>query len=115
MSISAQTVETVVVKRDHQKTARKSRIKIKFISVLEDSRCPIGTNCIWAGNAKVKALIIGPNSSETVEFNTFGGRNGAANDGWSIVLTSLTPAPKSDATLDPKKYVATFTVRRIQR
>ena len=31
----------------------KSVTKVKFAEVLEDSRCPEGVDCLWAGNARI--------------------------------------------------------------
>ena len=28
-------------------------LEVEFDSVAEDSRCPKGVNCVWAGNAKI--------------------------------------------------------------
>ena len=33
-------------------------ITIKFVEVVEDSRCPTGLNCVWAGRAIVKAEVV---------------------------------------------------------
>jgi hypothetical protein len=32
-------------------------LRVRFINVVEDSRCPVDTTCIWAG--EVKALVEG--------------------------------------------------------
>jgi len=55
--------------------AKVADIEIRFVEVLEDSRCPKDVNCVWAGEAKVvielykynkflekKILIITPTS-----------------------------------------------------
>ena len=112
---SAQATESMSVKAGQQKLAGKSKLKIKFVSVIEDSRCPVGANCVWAGNARVKVQIVGRQSSKTYEFNTGSGTHAGQYDMWSITLDSLTPQPATGATLDPKKYVAKFTIVRIQR
>jgi hypothetical protein len=33
--------------------ALREGLKVEFDSVAEDSRCPRGVTCIWAGNAKI--------------------------------------------------------------
>ena len=114
-TVSAQTTESVTLKAGKKITAKKSKLKIKFISVTEDSRCPEGVNCIWAGNAKVKVEVIGARSTRVFEFNTTVGQRGDQFDVWAITIDSLTPYPKSGVTIDPKKYVAKFTIVRLQR
>lgn len=41
------------------KTITKSGVAITLVAVLEDSRCPRDTTCIWAGKAVVKILVSG--------------------------------------------------------
>ena len=112
----AQVPESVIVKAGQQRTAMRSKLKIKFVAVTEDSRCPIGTNCIWAGNARVKFEVINKGGGrKTIEVNTSAGPKGDQFDGWAIELVSLTPAPRVNVILKPKNYVAKFTITRLQR
>ena len=39
------------------KTSTQAGVSITLVAVLEDSRCPIDTTCIWAGKASVKILV----------------------------------------------------------
>ena len=41
------------------KAITKSGVAITLVAVLEDSRCPRDTTCIWAGKAVVKILVSG--------------------------------------------------------
>src|ERR1043166_1847998 len=52
--VSAQ--RTVSLRQGDQKTLHGG-IHIKFLEVTDDSRCPVNTTCIWAGNAKVKIAV----------------------------------------------------------
>ncbi len=56
---------------NRQKTVTKDKLTLKFISVLEDSRCPEDVNCVWAGNAKVQIKLRSRRGiSKTFELNT---------------------------------------------
>lgn len=39
-------------------------VSLKFLEVVEDSRCPEGVNCIWAGRAIVKVEVTSNGKSE---------------------------------------------------
>ena len=39
------------------KTTTQDGVSIKLVAVVEDSRCPRDTTCIWAGKAVVKILV----------------------------------------------------------
>lgn len=107
--------EEVKIRFGEQKAVTKDKIKIKFVSLVEDSRCPEGADCIWAGNAKIKIEISCSNRTETFEINTNLGVKGASFDGYAINLTSLTPAPKVDVQVAESDYFATFEISRLTR
>ena len=107
--------DTVSIKSGQRKSVRNGEFTIKFVSVTEDSRCPVDANCIWAGNAKVQVKITGARGSKTMVMNTNAGPTGDQFDGWAIYLTELTPAPKSSSKIKPKAYKATFSIKRLTR
>lgn len=110
------TPETISVKAGKQAVAKRSKLRIKFISVVEDSRCPNGAQCVWAGNAKIKVEISVPKGEKkTVEINTGTGPKGDQVGGYAVTLDSLTPYPNANKPTDPKKYSAKFSIVRLQR
>lgn len=111
----AQTKETFTLGVGKQKTAKKSRLKIKFLEVTEDSRCPTGVDCIWAGNAKIKVQIIGSRRSQIFEFNTNIGARSTVFEGWGVGVDNLTPYPHADKPINPKSYKVKFTIVRPSR
>ena len=111
----AQSRQQQKVQINKQKKFSRSSLTIKFVSLIEDSRCPEGTNCVWAGNAKIKIEVIKGRAKETFEINTNLGPKGATYDGYSIELISLTPVPKENIRINRNGYVATFTVSRLTR
>jgi len=114
-SAAARQGDTVSLKIGQQKTVRTSKLRIKFISVVEDSRCPTDANCIWAGNAKIKVLVSTSRTSREFEINTNLGPLGNQIDGWAINLVELTPSPTSKGGPSKGSYRAKFTVTRLTR
>jgi len=112
---SAQTAQTVKVLVGKQKKAARSRITVKFVSLIEDSRCPDDAQCIQAGNATIKVLVSKGGESRTLEMNTNLGAKGDTFEGYAIYLTSLTPTPKSNIRINRNAYTATFSVSRLSR
>ena len=112
----AQKPETLVIKRGQQRSAVNGEVILKFVSVIEDSRCPNDVNCVWAGNAKIEVLITDKHGgSKKAVMNTTTGQLGDQYNGYAIYLTSLTPLPKSGKTIKQRSYVATFNVTRLFR
>ena len=115
MTITAQAPETVTLKAGQRKSAVKGRLKIKFLSVEEDSRCPEGAQCIWAGNAKIKISVSGMYETKTFELNTNMAPQSLTMDCWAIEIEDLLPAKSADKATDQKEYVAKLKITRLQR
>ncbi len=116
MQTEAKTDKQIKVLVNQQKVVPGSKITIKFVSMIEDSRCPEGVNCIQAGNAKIKVTVrMRGGESKTFELNTNLGPKGETYEGYAINLISLTPTPKNNIRINRNGYTATFTVSRLTR
>jgi hypothetical protein len=76
------------------------------ISVDEDSRCPVGTQCIWAGRTRVKVLVEPAGANHAV-FATLGQPLGV--DGATLLVEQVTPQRRSTGQIPPSHY--SFTIR----
>lgn len=86
-------------------------IKVNLKGIVEDSRCPTGVQCIWAGNGKVSVeLSKEKNQSTSVELNTSAGPKSSTYQGYEIRLVSLDPYPKNGVTMAKDAYVVTLKV-----
>lgn len=94
--------ETVIIKG----------VSIKFLEVIEDSRCPKDVTCIWAGRAIVKVEVIA-NGKKEEKILTFGevrpgevkNTNLYNSDKFIINGLALNPYPTSEITGKDKGYV----------
>ena len=98
-----------------EKTIAPFGIKIKFVDVIEDSRCPEGRVCVWAGNAKVKIQVRSDRQRPVeLEVNSTIQPQVVNYGRYEIRLAALEPRPGADnGETAPKNYVATFTIRRL--
>ena len=87
-------------------------VSVKFLEVIEDSRCPEGVNCMWAGRAIVKAEVTSNGKTEEVtlifgetrpgeEKNT----NLFTSDKFVINGLTLNPYPSVESTGKDSGYV----------
>jgi len=116
-SILAQAKGAKEVKVQVNKQARVSGTKftVKFLELVEDSRCPTGSNCVWAGNAKIKIQITkNGKSPKTLELNSNGPET-AAFDGYTFKLIALTPHPAINIRINRNGYVATIAMEPVQK
>ena len=98
-----------------ERTVPQFGMKIKFLDVLEDSRCPEGRQCIWAGNAKVRiAVWTGRQKPLVLEVNSTLQPQVVNYGRYEIRLAALDPKPTADnGKPDKGGYQAIFTVRRL--
>ena len=111
----APQTKNLLVKVDQEKTVPGTRIKVKFIELIEDSRCPVDVNCVWAGNAKIKVLLSKGAESETVELNTRLAPRQVTFAGHRFRLAALRPVPRSNIRINRNGYVAAIEVDRVGR
>jgi len=114
--VSAQGNGTLKVRVNQQKTHARSKLKISFVSLVEDSRCPVGAKCVWAGNAKIQVKITDSRGrSETFEMNTNMGAQGASFGGYAVNLVEVTPRPATNIRINRNAYTATFEISKLTR
>jgi hypothetical protein len=88
-------------------------LRIDFQRVAEDSRCPEGVNCVWAGNAKVALRVMkARRRSQTMMLNTMLNPKQGSYRGYEVRLVKLEPHPKKGVRLRRREYVATLIVTR---
>jgi hypothetical protein len=80
-------------------------VKIRFVAVTEDSRCPKDTTCIWAGEVKAQIDILKISQTWQVELPEGGN---TAVDGRRVTLVRIEPQPTSTARIAPQDYRATL-------
>jgi len=112
---AARRAETLRVQINKEKRFPKSKLSVRFVELIEDSRCPTDTNCIWAGNAKIKIRVAKHGRSQELMLDTNGPNTAAIAEGYSIKLISLTPEPRSNIRINRNGYVATFEVVKLSR
>ncbi len=90
------------------------RVVIRFASILEDSRCPKGEQCIVAGKARIAVEIsVEGSAPKTVELGTLEGSGEVDVAGFELQLVRLDPYPVSGREIRAEEYVATLSLHRL--
>ena len=89
-------------------------LQVTFEAVIEDSRCPSGVSCVWAGDAVVSIAAVDSTGRTTrLELHTNTSFDTAAPvDDLSVHLVGLAPTPSADSQIEVDKYLASLVVRR---
>ena len=112
-AVKAQLNQQIKLGVNQELKISKSDLTIKFISVLDDSRCPVDTNCVWAGNAQVQIKIKKSKGEwKTYELNLNLEPKTITFNGYEIKLVDLAPKLRTNVRINRNGYTATFAVSR---
>lgn len=100
------------IKVGQERLIERDSLKLGFISVLEDSRCPEGVQCIHAGNGKIEIVVRQAKDESRLELNTAMGAQEATVGSYEVRLVSLNPYPKGDHQIQKSDYVARIIVSK---
>lgn len=81
---------------------------VAFEAVLEDSRCPSGVVCVWAGNARVRLHLTRAGQDTTVLLNTGLEPRAVRIGQMRLELREVTPAPHAGDTTRTGSYRITL-------
>ncbi len=115
LTMEAKTTAQLKLRVAQEKTAPGTGIKVKFLSVIEDSRCPEGVRCIWAGVGRVKIQLRKAGKTTVFELNTNQLDKTVTFEGHEIKLVALTPYPKSTTAIKPAAYSATLMITKLPK
>ena len=89
----------------------KKGLYLKLKSVFNDSRCPQGVDCIWAGEVSTIVEIYKDKKLVEEKTLTFNSKNREQNNKWfenyfpkKIKMVSVMPIRKDGEQVNPKKY-----------
>ncbi len=88
-------------------------LRLRFVSVPEDSRCPVDVDCVWEGDARVHLLLsFADSAAQTLDLHTGLQPRFEFVRGYRITLERLEPAPHSEARIPQERYAADLRVTR---
>lgn len=89
-------------------------VTIEFLELIDDSRCPVDVNCIWAGTAKIKVKVSEGERSEVTELDLMHRSSGFKFGEHVLRFTGLSPVPRSNVRINRNEYVATFDITKAE-
>ncbi len=95
--------------------SRDGRVAVTFVAVSEDSRCPEGVQCIWAGNARVLLRIREDGNTREAALCSNAEPRQVRADGLTLRFVALEPHPRKDTAIDPATYRLTIAVAQAER
>ena len=111
--VQTSNVSQFQLKVNQTESLESDTIKVKFLNVTSDSRCPTDVTCVWEGEAKIVVNII-KNGQDLGDFNltSRAGQNNQAFDGHQIQITKIDPNPISNKKIPLSDYIVTFIITK---
>lgn len=82
-------------------------------SVTQDSRCPVGVECFWAGNAAARFIFIVDNNTTKFSLNTTPPfQRDTTIAGFKIELLGLKPYPEYQHPIKQEDYIAEIKISK---
>lgn len=110
-AVSAKQGDVVSVKINTEARANGG-VRVRFVELIEDSRCPVDTNCIWAGNAKIKVRVTRNGRSRVIELNTMPEGGDPVYAGYKFRLVDLDPKLRTNVRINRNGYVAKIEITK---
>jgi hypothetical protein len=86
-----------------------AEIKVRFISVIDDSRCPRDVTCVWAGEVRLLLEMQTARGPQPIEIRE---RGSAIAGGYRVTLLQVEPQPMSTAKIAPQEYRAKIVIEK---
>jgi hypothetical protein len=104
--------EPFELKANETRNLTDENLRVRFNGVKEDSRCPIGVQCIWAGDAVVEVTLEKPGTAaDTRELHTSERFARETEYGGLVIrLLEVQPHPREGVTIAPGDYRAKLVV-----
>jgi len=102
--------DTTFVQLPVEASVMVDAVSIHFDRVTEDSRCPFGVVCVWAGNARIELTVSDGVDAEVLGLNTDTPPTQDDFGGYTIRLDQLDPYPLAGRPTRPNSYVAKLAV-----
>ena len=89
-------------------------LRLSFLRVSSDSRCPSDAVCVWQGNAAVEITLgVGEGPSHPYTLNTATEPRAVDVNGFRVTLLDVRPDPRTDTPIAPAGYRALFRVEAL--
>ena len=91
-----------------------AKLTVGFVSILSESRCPVGATCFWEGDAAAELWlqVTGDELQPFVLHTSWSiGQQFIVLDPYTVTMTLVTPTPTLEGPIDPDTYEVTLVVQ----
>ena len=114
-SIEAELDSEVLLQPTLSAQIKSEELKVTFVTVLADSRCPADVTCVWQGRADIELFVQKGNNDGITVYLSVGGDSNPEKlvfNMYLIQFLELAPYPYSSQTIKPEEYTATIKISK---
>jgi len=116
LAAASATPVQITLRHGQEKSVEGTAIHVRFLSVPEDSRCPIDVVCVWAGDGVAEiGLAVGSGPTTPVRLHTTLEPRSADWNGVRVTLLELSPAPRAATPTKAEDYAVRLQVEPVKR
>jgi hypothetical protein len=85
-----------------------TQASVTFVRVVDDSRCPKGVQCMWAGDATIEVRVTSGGEPELVQLHL--NASDVLAKGLHLTLQRLDPYPENGRPINDRDYRAALAI-----
>jgi len=116
MTIEANLDSEFLLQVNQSAEIKSEELKITFLNVTSDSRCPSDVTCIWQGQAGIELDVQKGEEESTVSLSIGGDSSPEESifNSYLIQLVDLSPYPISTKNIQPEDYTVTIKITKYE-
>ncbi len=112
-AVEPQRTRTFDIRVGQTVSLRDLGIRVRLVSVTEDSRCPEGVQCVWAGNVRLALRLSSwAGASRRVSLNTATEPTRVNFRGRTLRILEVRPPKREGQNIPQRRYRVTLEVSR---
>jgi len=115
-SANSATFDSPFVLKVEETATIDSEIKLTFLGINEDSRCPLDVNCVWEGSLKAEVNLMNgqKNLGNHIIPLTITDMDAQIFDGYFFRIDEVEPYPISSTPINQSEYSVFFLVSKVK-
>jgi hypothetical protein len=104
-----------VLRHGQEVRLREGLLRLTFVQVMEDSRCPVDVTCVWEGNARIRVgAAVGMGPSDPIELNTAQEPHAVEWQDVRIILQEVQPERQGETSPKAEDYSIRLRIEPVE-
>jgi hypothetical protein len=101
---------TIVLAPGQTSSVEGTDLRVGFVGIASDSRCPADAMCVWAGEGVVAVQVVDRSGNRQYQLSTAPSKGSAEHGAYVLTLNDLSPYPFVSQPIAPGAYRVTLRI-----